>query len=535
MSTPIRRRYRAPQEDGAALIDPPLAHIASLIQANRERELPAFAIAARSSLLSHALAYTSQYRDVGFAPTVTHDTPFILAGHQPELFHAGVWFKNFLLSSIARKSGGIGINLIIDNDAIRATSIRVPTTSADEVVRIPFDRGSLDTPYEDRAVGDRPTFLQFAERVQQIAKPSRDRDASLLVARLWPEVVAAARPAFENLGRALAEGRHRLEGAFDLHTLEIPLSQVCNPAESPPFSRFVSELLAQAQQFHTTYNACVREYRLANHIRGDAHPVPDLESANGWLELPFWVWTQADPRRRRLFVAVRQSMLELSDHSHWRRGLRLAGDHWTARAAAALSSIELEGIKLRPRALITTMYARLVLSDLFIHGIGGAKYDEVTDAIIRRFFGIEPPKYITATATFRLPIERPHVTADDVRASARLLRDVRYRPEGLLSHPLLKSETAMRGQLESLAAEKREYLARYNPRRNAAEVFAGLDRINRAMHALLAPVERELQAAHARLIDDARKSALLGSREFSFVLFSEELPARLLALCQGVA
>ena len=70
-------------------------------------------------------------------------------------------------------------------------------------------------------------------------------------------------------------------------------------------------------------------------------------------------------------------------------------------------ALEARGIEIRPRALITTMYARLFLSDLFIHGIGGAKYDELTDAIIRRFFGIEPPAYMTVTGTVRLPIPRP--------------------------------------------------------------------------------------------------------------------------------
>src|SRR5207248_7394239 len=102
-------------------------------------------------------------------------------------------------------------------------------------------------------------------------------------------------------------------------------------------------------------------------------------------------------------------------------------------SAAFRNALLTSGIKLRPRALITTMYARLVLSDLFIHGIGGAKYDELTDLIIRRFFSIEPPGYITATATFRLPIDRPNVSLDDLRRSVQRLRDLRYRPESFLS------------------------------------------------------------------------------------------------------
>jgi hypothetical protein len=177
------------------------------------------------------------------------------------------------------------------------------------------------------------------------------------------------------------------------------------------------------------------------------------------------------------------------------------------------------------------MYARLVLSDLFIHGIGGAKYDEVTDEIIRRFFGIEPPKYITATATFRLPIERPHVTIEDIRETRQKLRDVRYRPESFLRDPLTQHVPGLREQLQALADEKREFVRMHSLRRCEEQVFAQLDMMNRAMHELLQPVEQELRAQDAQLQEDLRRAELLGSREFSFVLFpADELPARLLAL-----
>jgi hypothetical protein len=179
------------------------------------------------------------------------------------------------------------------------------------------------------------------------------------------------------------------------------------------------------------------------------------------------------------------------------------------------------------------MYARLMLSDLFIHGIGGAKYDELTDLIIRRFFGIEPPAYVTATATFRLPIERPEVTPGDVQQAASRLRELRYRPESVLHEPLVLQDARMKRQLEAFAAEKREFLARHDLRRCEPRVFQQLDQLNRAMHSLLRPAEEELRAEHARLIEQVKQARVLGSREFSFVLFpSEILPARLLDLCK---
>ena len=59
-------------------------------------------------------------------------------------------------------------------------------------------------------------------------------------------------------------------------------------------------------------------------------------------------------------------------------------------------------VRLRTRALTTTLFSRFLLGDLFIHGIGGAKYDELGDEIARRFFGIEPPGFLTVSMTLWL-------------------------------------------------------------------------------------------------------------------------------------
>ena len=48
------------------------------------------------------------------------------------------------------------------------------------------------------------------------------------------------------------------------------------------------------------------------------------------------------------------------------------------------------GNKIRPRAITTTMFSRLFFSDVFIHGIGGAKYDTITDEIIKRILRYRP-------------------------------------------------------------------------------------------------------------------------------------------------
>jgi hypothetical protein len=542
------RRRRAPAADGAALIDPPPGDIPALLESNHRLAIagtfdcqglsrPELQKRARGELLAAALAFTGEYLDVAFAKDVTATTRFVLAGHQPELFHAGVWFKNFLLSAAGARPRAVAINLIVDTDTVHSTTIRVPVRSGQQVAieNVAYDAPGQGLPFEEQPLIDKWLFNSFAERVLAAyntclvpgCEPYR-----LLVEDLWRAATGYAEQAGREakLGLLIARARHWQEWQLWLSTLEVPLSSV---ARTSGFRWFALHLLAHLPRLRKIYNAALAEYRLVNHIRSAAHPVPALQRDDDWLEAPFLLWTKENPRRRHAYVLERRDSLILSDRGDLRLTLDLGRDGRPEKAIEQLAAAEARGIKLRPRALITTMYARLVLSDLFIHGIGGAKYDELTDAIIRRFFGVDPPAFATATATFRLPIERPQVTIEDVREVGQTIRNARYRPEALLNDPRVKSDAALREQLAAYAADKREYLARHDLRRCSHNVFARLDAINRAMHDLLRPIEQELRAEQAERLAQLKQAQLLGSREFSFVLFpSEILPARLLDLCK---
>ena len=78
------------------------------------------------------------------------------------------------------------------------------------------------------------------------------------------------------------------------------------------------------------------------------------------------------------------------------------------------------------------MFNRLFVADLFIHGTGGARYDLVTDAVIRRFFGIEPPRFAVASMTMYLPLGVHEVTPDEVEAAEQKLNRLVHNPDQLL-------------------------------------------------------------------------------------------------------
>jgi len=557
MSDLVHSRLRAPTADGFALIDPPLSQAAALIERNR----------AIGGAFDQSAGFSSEFRTAarilllsaaaigeGVEPDGNDlKRPIAIGGHQPELFHPGVWFKNFVLSAIAERVGGTGINLAIDNDTVQRTSIRVPDRGAAQVQvsDVLFDKSAAEVPWERRDILDLDRFRRFDKAVAQHFKPYLAEPAyrhGMLLGRVWPHAWNAAqrqqdagREALQlsggrrlpssiagsaNLGQCLVAGRRGVERELGLKTRETQLSLV---ADDSCFVEFADRLLMRHREFHEIHNAALAEYRAVNHVRSPSRPIANLARDGEWYEAPFWLWSFSDSERRKVFVRRVDGRWQITD----RQGITFTRQVSADRDDDLWIRLVEQGLQLRPRALITTMYARLVLSDLFIHGIGGAKYDEVTDLIIRRFFGVEPPAYITATTTFRLPIERPSVTFDDVRDSARRIREARFRPEAFLRDRLLTGEAAIAGRLAALAAEKREFLDKHDLRRCPPQVFARLDLLNRAMHDLLQPVERELRAEHAELLVQLKNSQLLGSREFSFVLFpSEILPARLLDLCK---
>ncbi len=338
-----------------------------------------------------------------------------LAGHQPELFHPGVWLKNFALGALARGHQATAINLVIDSDTTKGLALRVPggSPSRPSVELIALDRPEPRVPYEERRVIERRQFEDFGGRVAAQMAPLL---GDPLVLSYWP-LVRERLAQTDHLGTCIAQARHQLEGRWGLQTLEVPQSWVC---QAPSFCWFAVHLLAQLPRFRRLYNEAVQEYRRVHRIRNAAQPMPDLAAEGPWLEAPLWVWTAERPTRRRLLARQDGRELILTDRQGWEARLTLSPESDGRRAAEQLVELRQRGVKIRSRALITTLWARLVLGDLFLHGIGGAKYDQVTNLLMERFFGLAPPGMMVVSATLHLPISRPAAgDCPDFRAATR--------------------------------------------------------------------------------------------------------------------
>ena len=163
---------------------------------------------------------------------------------------------------------------------------------------------------------------------------------------------------------------------------------------------------------------------------------------------------------------------------------------------------------------MTTLWARLALGDLFIHGIGGAKYDQVTDLLIERFFGLRPPRLLVLSATLHLPIERPRASADDARAISRELRELTYHPERFLN--------GSEGAPADLVAEKRRWIDTPQTAENARQRCRAIRQVNAALQPWL---EGRRTAPAGTPDGNAARTAgtksVLGWREYAFCLYPE--------------
>lgn len=512
----LGRRFRAPRADRAFLAEPSLGQAATLVAENRAARaewngdaLPwnSLANAARAELVIAARAASAAYLDPAEQPL---DGPLFVAGHQPGMFHPGVWCKNFLIAALARQLGGAAINLVINTDTLRQPALRVPAGKAAAPLweTIAYDEATDEMPFEERRIVDTSLFESFGERTRRTM-------ASLvpnpLLQRYWPDAVERAR-ATGNLGLALAQSRHRLERAWGLATWEIPWSVAL---ELPTTLRATGLLLADACRLRCHYNEAVLAYRREYRIRSRNHPAPLLELNGDWCEAPYRVWRADAPRRQRLFVRRQGDALQLTDRAGWTESLPAPRDTADARTADALGELARQGVKLRTRALATTLYARLLFADLFIHGIGGGLYDQVTDRWMWRAWGVRPPGYLVATATLYLPLKGTEQTLATAPPQTAL-RELSYHPERFLSEDELPPEA--RAALE----QKRHWVATAQTRANARERCRAIRHANETLQRHLVEA-RQRMAREAEREGERRRAEMVARwREYGFPLYPEE-------------
>jgi hypothetical protein len=487
-------QWKAPAEDGGMLLWP---HVDQLLQNtadNNRRLIRADGIPIQNVPLSALRA--AQRKWVGHGDD---ERPLIVAAHQTELCHPGVWVKNVLIDALAQRLNGAAHHYAVDTDAPKHLHLRWP----EQVVPITDDANLLSAAWV--ALLDAPTPAHL-DHVDSIASrdPSFDYDPALfqflsICRRLSLELT--------NLPAMLTNASHQLDWELGLRHHALLASPLWS---SEPYLVLVHHVLARAEAFASDYNGCLAAYQIAHRIRSPGRPMPDLRLNPDSCEVPFWLDRLEHGRRQRAMVVRRGGKwcIQLSINEEF--VLNPEEEGYTA-ARRLLRWLTGHRVRLSPRALFLTLFLRLLLADQFVHGIGGGRYDQVTDLLIHRHFGLEPPRFAVTTATLFHPLalQRERVCLPCLQQEGHRLR-----------HNIL-------GEQKLKLVKEIDQLPRFSPRRR--ELYQQMHRQLTA--ATGHPRLKQWQQQYEQSLERWREEQTLFDRELFYALQPRE---RLLQLIDRI-
>lgn len=492
----------------------PATHRAVLVEPSASVLLDAASRAVGGSWLGRSLAdwRTELRRELHL------DGRVVATGHQVEFFHAGVLAKVIAAHALAARLGGGCVFFWVDGDEPRRGDLAVPQVTSRGVrrVTVPVPGFNARRPLEDQPAATRAEWLQFFASVTSLHEFG-DRSALPAFARAWltapgaasgqddldPEGACAdmpprstprndARRGAPRLGASLAlpagapanrridmvEAMARAHGATQAtlglgRVQPVRVSRLCATAA---FRALAAGLLLDARRGAECYNAAVLAYRRRHRVRARGRPVPLLAIDNNRVEVPLWVVRRGAPRRRLYAEIDGERVRLLADDQVIGEGARskLAD----AATHGAPWPIERDGWGLRPRALTLSAFLRLFVAELFIHGIGGAKYDEVTEEFVAAHAGLTPAPIGCVSATLHLPLPHSALGPADIAEARHASRDLRYNPQ----RHLARVPDDLRREREELVRRSNELRAQRSADRvTRALVFRELRRVNERM------------------------------------------------------
>ncbi|MDA3937335.1 MAG: hypothetical protein PF636_10890 [Actinomycetota bacterium] len=431
----------------------------------------------------------------------------VVTGHQPELYHPGVWVKDFLLQRVADKSSAVAIDLVVDTDSFVDVSLRVPSlepvvTAVSHSLAI----GESGRCFATTSVPDDAALSEFCDRGASTLSALPATAPGRHFAQFCTHLHGAAADA-HNLAELVTFARRRFEASAGSDYLELPVSVL---SRLSAFARYSFDIMRSAERFARSYNNELSSYRAIHKTRSAAQPFPDLGVTDAGFEIPFWYVGEAS--RRPLFVVPLADGLELLAEDE--RLVVLPNDPEVAISLL----LDLPGI-VAPKAIALTLYSRMFLADMFIHGVGGGRYDRIADGVIRRFYAQEPPVFTVASMTMYLPLGAAMVGDEDVTRAEQKLHRFEHNPDealdGIECESLIEREA-----VGSLSREKTTLVARIaQPDADRKTLGIRIREINRQLRELLAPVAEELRADLEKLKSERDATEILTDRTYPFCLW----------------
>jgi hypothetical protein len=506
-----------PRRHGQVLVEPPFSVLENALRSRPLLDATEFASTSLTQLRKKARAHFLQAATTWAAliqsPPPRADaleSPWVITGHQLEFYHAGVWVKVLAADELAKRvPGAVAFDLLVDHDIVDERGFDVPARR-DETVgggggwerrKVEFAPSNA-LPAEALHAPDNDTFEHWDAAVARHPQSHTDTLAMFMSALRAP----AKRP----YPQWLSQARAQVEHAFNIHVHHVPTSLAC---AGETWNFFIRAWVTHAAEWTALYNRHLAAYRSRQGIKNTQHPMPDLTRTPTQWELPFWIYRLGEPRQRLTIRQTPAGPVFLHDNAELPIDAVLAGH---------------ENLVIRPRALALTLFIRLFLADVFIHGIGGALYDQITDGLLADLTHTATPPYGCVSAAWLLPLGRPLEDADDIAALRWRRHHAAHNPQ-LVIDPFtaLKTDVAelirdRRHLIEKIATSLTTHRKDPDARRDRRTWFDDLHRINTELHKkaprLLTNLDHQLQEAQQK----REQNKVLLWREYFFALHSTD-------------
>lgn len=381
------------------------------------------------------------------SPVLTGDPaerPIVMTGHQPVVFHSGLTYKYETTQEFAAANKAIGIAIVIDTDQGDAGQFSYPEAQAKAEANFEHVTRHPDHPV---------LAIDTLAEVHKLFGHGRLKSAADLTAKA--ELVAQRLATFEQSDAAASVSNHvnqyaqlsaskanmmeantimRWQQGIGDRLLEIPLSAV---AAFPECLMLTADILKQPIRFASAYNAALHSYREVHNIRNAANPFPNLKVAESSCELPFWIVNHNRGTRHVLEVELDGNVTRLMANGK-------TVDSFAGNITSdSLEPMLLQNLQVIPRGALITAFLRLLFSDLFVHGTGGARYDRFTDEFIRDWWNAEPPPFTVATASRHL-FQQTRQSLERLREIKTNLRELQYNPQRYFGQQVFSGELEAR-------------------------------------------------------------------------------------------
>lgn len=414
------------------------------------------------------------------------DIKLILSAHQPSFDHPGLLAKKQYSNKFASENDCIGINIILDTDS--GTDLEFNYIDNNKISSSNIFAEHHHKPYCFQKKYFKKNKLKELNLPSDFIDILNDNNNDFI------EALTVFRRTFED------------KPAY----YEVPFSLLL---EQDNMQKFIFEyFLISSKHLFYTYNNVLGIYRALKNIKNKANPFPDLEQYNSSMEVPFWLINKNNETKEPLYF------MELEDETVFHT--KSKEFQLSLKGFMGFPPLP-EGVYVAPRALMTTVILRVFLSDLFVHGKSGEKYDTCTDAFINSFFSFEAPKYVAVSRELMLNKEKAAKVNEYLNLKERT-REIAFHPEKHFEDNLFSEEDSLK--LDELMQKKfalvEKIKEKKKAKKSAADETKAIKQIEKEVFSLVESAISNKFKEVSTLSDS--EINVITNRDYPFFLFDKK-------------